>query len=99
MVPSEQSQFQQLNRQLGSGEASCLAIAVQRNWKVATDDKDARRWAIRLHVPHTGTLGILVMLVKYERIKLSEGNKWLLRMIKAGYHSPVMTLDKLINDL
>ncbi|MCI5132849.1 MAG: DUF3368 domain-containing protein [Candidatus Electrothrix sp. EH2] len=97
MTSSEQSQFRQLNRKLGRGEASCLAVAVQRKWKVATDDKDARRWAVRLNVPHTGTLGILVILVKHGRIDLVEGNECLRRMMEAGYHSPITELDQIVS--
>jgi predicted nucleic acid-binding protein len=97
MTSLEQSQFRQLNRKLGRGEASCLAVAVQRNWKVATDDKDARQWAVRLNVPHTGTLGILVILVKHGYIELSKGNEFLRRMMEAGYHSPITELDHLVS--
>jgi predicted nucleic acid-binding protein len=93
----EQQQFQQLNSRLGRGEASCLAAASQRKWKIATDDKDARRWAVRLHVPCTGTLGILTMLVKRRHISLAEGNEWLCWMMQAGYHSPVTELDELVH--
>lgn len=96
MTEEEVMQFTQLRRQLGKGEASCLAVAAQRKWKVATDDKDARKWAIRLHVPHTGTLGILGTLITQNQMTLAEGNAWLQRMIEAGYHSPLLTLDGLV---
>ena len=96
MTAEEQIRFAQLRRQLGEGEASCLAVAAHRTWNVATDDKDARKWAIRLHIPHTGTLGILGTLITQNHITLAEGNAWLQRMIEAGYHSPMKTLDALI---
>lgn len=94
---AEQHQLQQLRRQLGGGESSCLAVASQRNWKIATDDRDARQWAVRLRIPYTGTLGVLTALVKQKRITLAEGNEWLLWMIQAGYHSPVNQLDDLVH--
>ena len=96
MTEIEIFQFTQLRRQLDKGEASCLAMAAQRKWKIATDDKDARKWAVRLHIPHTGTLGILGLLVERNRITLSEGNTWLRGMIDAGYRSPMTTLDQII---
>ncbi len=98
MTASEVVQFAQLRRQLDEGEASCLAVAAQRKWNVATDDKDARKWAIRLHIPHTGTLGILGLLITQKHMTLGEGNDWLHLMINAGYHSPMKTLDRLVQE-
>jgi hypothetical protein len=77
MTSAERQQFRQLRGRLGDGEASCLAIAAHRGWKIATDDKDARKWALRLHIPHTGTLGILGILVTQPIMSLTEGNAWL----------------------
>lgn len=91
----EMGQFHQLVKHIGEGEASCLAVAVHRAYNIATDDKDARQWAVRLSIPHTGTLGILAMLVKQGQITSKEGNTWLGRMIEAGYHSPIRRLDSL----
>lgn len=96
MTDAETLYFTRLQHHLGIGEASCLAVASQRQWKMATDDKDARQWAIRLHVPHTGTLGILGLLITQGQITLAEGDIWLNRMIKAGYRSPMLTLARLI---
>ncbi len=90
----ETTQFLQFVRHLGKGEASCLAV--HRAYRIATDDKDARRWAMRLTVPHTGTLGILAALVKQDDIALVEGNTWLRLMIDKGYHSPIRKLDALV---
>ena len=81
---------------LGAGEASCLSIAFQRKYKIATDDKDARQWAMRLTIPFTETLGILAILVKQRKMTLIEGNSCLHQMIETGYHSPILKLDELI---
>ena len=88
----EQTQFKRFKRELGAGEASCLAVAVERGYKLATDDKEARRWAKRLRIPYTGTLGILVNVVHKQVISLDEGNRLLQRMIQASYYSPVTNL-------
>ena len=92
----EQRRFKLLKRELGAGEASCLAVAVERGYKLATDDKEARRWAKRLGIPHTGTLGILVNVVHKNVIALSEGNQLLHQMIQTGYYSPVTDLADII---
>ena len=96
LTPDEQEDFLRLATYLGKGEASCLAVARQREYKFATDDKDARRWASQLGIPHTGTIGILAMLVKNKHITLAEGNHLLQEMITAGYHTPVTTLDEIL---
>lgn len=96
MTEVEIVHFTQLQQHLDKGEASCLAVATQRKWKIATDDKDARKWAIRLQIPHTGTLGILGLLITQNHISLREGNAWLHSMINVGYRSPITTLDRLI---
>ena len=96
LTDAEKARCQELMFHLDKGEASCLAVAIQRKWKLATDDRDARQWAIRLSVPHTGTLGILAALVKGNHITLFQGNLWLKTMLDAGYRSPISTLDQLL---
>jgi predicted nucleic acid-binding protein len=91
----ETSHFLQLAQNLGKGEASCLAAAFSRRYKVATDDKDARQWAMRLDIPHTGTIGILAELVRRKAILLSVGNRFLKQMVDRGYFSPIVSLDEL----
>lgn len=49
--------------ELGRGEASCIACAALRKLRIFTDDRDARRIALGLHVPVSGTLGVLLLLV------------------------------------
>jgi len=96
LTSPEETQFGHLSAHLGKGEASCLAVAVLRKYKLATDDKDIRQWAKRLKIPHTGTLGILAILVKMDVITLTDGNNCLRQMIDTGYHSPITELDSLI---
>lgn len=96
LTEAETVQFRQFATHLGAGEASCLAMAVHRAYQLATDDKDARKWAVRLTIPHTGTLGILAVLVKQGAITLLEANTWLQQMIERGYHSPLQHIDTLI---
>lgn len=96
LTSDENLKFYQLSAYLGKGEASCLAAASQRGYKLATDDKDARQWARRMNIPHTGTLGILAILIKREIITLADGNKWLCEMTENGYHSPIVKLDAII---
>ncbi len=75
---------------------NCIQRVVVVSRSLSSDDKDARQWAVRLSIPHTGTLGILAILVKQGQITREEGNAWLDCMIMAGYHSPIRTLDSLL---
>jgi len=88
--------FRRMAARLGEGEASCLAVAIERGYRLASDDKDARQWSRKLGISHTGTIGILAVLAKKEHITLAEGNRLLGELIAAGYRSPLAKLDELL---
>ncbi len=97
LVEEELSQYEQLLQRLNAGEASCLAIAVGRQGRILTDDRDARKLAAQLRVPVSGTLGVLLYLVEKRHLSLREANQLLLEMVSNGYRSPVDRLDPLVN--
>ena len=80
----------------GPGEASCLALAISRSFTFVTDDLAARKLAEERKVPITGTLGILITLVRNEHISLKEANMMLKDMINRDYRAPIERLDELI---
>lgn len=96
LSPEEQATFQLIHLRLGAGEASCLAVAQHRGLRVATDDGDARRYAQRTGIPVSGTLGILVHLVRNHALTLQEGNALLAEMRQHGYHAPTTDLATLV---
>jgi predicted nucleic acid-binding protein len=81
---------------LGAGEASCLALAILRELTLVTDDLAARRLAKERNVPVTGTLGILIGLVRGGILSLPEANAVLADMIQRRYRSPVSRLDEFV---
>jgi predicted nucleic acid-binding protein len=93
----EGERFRDLTVHLGQGEASCLAVAIHRGYRLASDDKDARQWARRLAIPLTGTIGILAASVERRKLSLEDGNHLLQELIVAGYRSPMTTLDELLS--
>jgi len=84
--------FNQLLSKLHTGEASCLSIAYHRQWLFLSDDKAARQQSHALNVPISGTLGILLSLVKQKKLSLIEADTVLQQMIDKGYYSPVTSL-------
>ena len=76
--------YNSLRVRLGMGEASCLAIAKNRNMKFLTDDLDARKVANILGVPVSGTIGVLVRCIEKGIISKEEGNQILKEMITKG---------------
>ncbi|MCL7454413.1 MAG: DUF3368 domain-containing protein [Anaerolineae bacterium] len=96
LTPAEEVQFETFYEYLGAGEASCLAVAWERGYRLATDDKDARRLARQLGISLAGTIGILGILVKQGELPLVEGDRLLQEMIAAGYRSPLTTLEALL---
>jgi predicted nucleic acid-binding protein len=53
--PAESNLFVQLATTLDDGEAVCLALAKNRGWGLATDDRRARREAVAIGVPVVST--------------------------------------------
>lgn len=81
---------------LGKGEASCMSIALERGFHLATDDMKAREVARRLGIPVTGTLGILGDAVREGLLSFKEGDSILEAMREQGYFSPVASLKELL---
>jgi predicted nucleic acid-binding protein len=77
---------------LDDGEASCLAVAFVRKGVLFSDDRDARRYAQRLGISFSGTVGILILLVKEGHLILDQADLLLQAMIRTGYYSPVGSL-------
>jgi predicted nucleic acid-binding protein len=97
LTSQEQVQFEAFHEYLGEGEASCLAVARERGFRLATDDKDARRLARQLGVSLTGSVGILAILVKQGELTLVQGDRLLQGMVAAGYRAPLTTLEELLS--
>jgi predicted nucleic acid-binding protein len=89
--------FSQLPGRLHSGEASCIAVASQRDWTFLSDDLAARGAAAQLGIRVSGSLGCLVLAIERGHCSLAEANTWLQQMVQAGYHSPVSDLRSLLS--
>lgn len=76
-------------RTLGSGEASCIALAEGGHVTVVTDDRAARMVCRDVGVTVTGTLGILVACCRDESMSVDAADRLLSRMIDTGFYSPV----------
>lgn len=88
--------YHRLLSRLNAGEAACLAIALIRNCRILTDDRDARELARHLKIPLSGTLGVLVRLIDLDFLNLDDANALLSQMMTAGYRSPVASLQDLV---
>ena len=94
-TPAELQTFDGLLTKLHTGEASCLSVALHREWVFLSDDKAARNAAVQAGTAVSGTLGVLLSLVKRKFLTPMEGDALLHRMIKHGYYSPVRSLSEL----
>jgi predicted nucleic acid-binding protein len=93
---AERATFEQLSARLNAGEAACLAMASARQFRVFSDDRDARKMAGQMLVPVSGTLGILVRLIRQKHLTLEQANDLLRRMIAADYRAPLDDLSPLL---
>lgn len=93
---TEVHHYQQFLQRLNAGEAACLAMALERNCRVLTDDRDAREFARRLQIPLSGTLGVLVRLIDIKQLTVDQGDQLLHKMLAAGYRSPVTSLQAIL---
>lgn len=94
---SELQTFGKLLSKLHSGEASSLSVAFHRKWVFFSDDKAARSAARKLGVTISGTLGILLSLVKRDYVAIDKANSILYQMVQAGYYAPIRSLDEILN--
>ncbi len=92
----EQRLYIELYSYVDAGEASCLAVAISQGFSLATDDLAARRVAKDRRVKLTGTVGVLLRLVRENLLPLDEANKILEQMIALRFRSPVDRLDDLV---
>jgi predicted nucleic acid-binding protein len=88
----EKALFESFSRSLGLGEVSSLAAAKRRGLVFASDDRVARAEAVRLGVPLSGTLGILIRAVSDGVSDVHAADGYLKKMIEAGFFSPVRSL-------
>jgi predicted nucleic acid-binding protein len=96
LTPSEIAFAMSLTHRLGAGERSCLAVAVNRNALVATDDRIARQYAKKSGLAIIGSVGILLRNVQRNNLSLNDAQTILDEMISAGYRSPIQRLDEFL---
>ncbi len=92
----EQQLFENLSKKLGVGEASCLAVAIHRGYGFLSDDMAVRKIALREGIRLSGSIGVLLELIRTDSISLERGNVILKAFIRFGYFSPIDSLDGLI---
>lgn len=92
---TELSQYLNLLRNLGAGEASCIAAARYRKGIVVTDDRMARNFCRENHLPLTGTIGILKASQDDGLINMDTANRMLQQMVRKGFYSPVNKISDL----
>jgi predicted nucleic acid-binding protein len=73
-----------MRRRLGEGETSSLAVAVSRGYSFLTDDMKARRVAQTAGVTVSGSVAVLLELIRTQNITLEEGNNVLRTFIRHG---------------
>ncbi len=88
----EHKNFLELIGHLGKGEASCIAHAKEHAAIVVTDDRTARKQCASMKIQFTGTVGILKAAMLDGQISLSQADEILLRMIRAGFYSPIRSI-------
>ncbi len=85
-----------LIQNLGMGEASCIACASHRKGIVVSDDRAARAACKSLDIPLTGTIGILLALVRDAILSGKDADAVLTAMIHQGFYSPVSSITCLL---
>ncbi|VAX05546.1 hypothetical protein MNBD_GAMMA26-1607 [hydrothermal vent metagenome] len=84
--------YRQLITHLGRGEASSIAVAVQRQGIMVSDDRAAKNQCMRMETPVTGTIGILKASVMEGALSCTDADTILRKMVEMGFYSPVMSI-------
>ena len=96
MDTAERELFAELLRTFGAGEASCIALALQRDGVVVTDDRTARRRCASHGIRVTGSIGILRALSADRIVAAEEADAALARMVEIGFYSPIRRVSDLM---
>ena len=91
----EQTLAGQLGAYVDLGEATCLAVAINRAGTLVTDDRGARRQARERHVRLSGSAGILKLLVDGDHLPVRQVEEYLAALIAEGYRSPIRRFSEL----
>ncbi len=83
-------------RNLGEGEASCIAAALKRNGTVVTDDRVARNFCKERNIGISGTLGILKAACLDNIIEAHQADQMLSQMISYGFYSPIQKITDIL---
>jgi predicted nucleic acid-binding protein len=87
-----------LSHRLGAGERSCLAVAVNRDALLATDDRIARKYAQKAGLLVIGSVGVIIRNVQSNKLELTEAQSLLNALIQSGYRSPIKRLDEYFDE-
>jgi predicted nucleic acid-binding protein len=86
---SVEERASELANRLDPGEAQAFAVADVYDGTLVTDDGPARTLARNEAVPVTGSIGVLVRAVEYERISVSDADSWLKQWVdETDYRAP-----------
>lgn len=88
----EQARADEIGRDLGPGEAACIAIAASRGFLMLSDDWEARELGRSLGLEVSGTLGVLDRLILKQILSLDEAAVLLAEMVRQGFRSPYQSL-------
>ncbi len=91
----EEVLYQHLSRSLGVGEASSLAIAVERKHDLLSDDQLVRDIAHRCGIRVSGSLGVLIEAMGRKKITYQAGNWMLHDLLEHGFQAPINKLEEL----
>jgi predicted nucleic acid-binding protein len=106
LTPPEYPIYVNLAQSVDDGEAATIAVAVQRNLQLATDDRKARRLCTELQIPEPlRTLGLLRSYADATRLQHPQLRSLLLKIRdRASYQPPRSDPDQkwwedIINDV
>ncbi len=97
LTEAEQHHYIMLLRNLGEGEASCIAAAYERNGVVVTDDRAARNCCQEKSIPISGTIGILKAACLDKKLEQNQADKMLSQMIDNGFYSPIQKISSILS--
>ncbi len=83
-------------KRLAAGESSCLAIAMHRKYDLLSDDTAVRKIALQEGIRLSGSIGVLLELIRQEKISIQTGNTILKGFIDCGYFYPADRLDEFL---